>query len=67
MVRLKWTTCFDLTRIAEGKIELRWTTFDLAAAVARAYVQTVTPLFEWPNSTSRHAVIAYGNRYVCGG
>ena len=35
----------DLTRIAQGKIELRRTTFDLAAAVAEA-VQTTTPLLE---------------------
>jgi len=44
MVRLV-DDLLDLTRIAEGKIELRRTTFDLAAAVARA-IQTVTPLFE---------------------
>jgi len=44
MVRLV-DDLLDLTRIAQGKIELRQTTFDLAAAVARA-IQTVTPLFE---------------------
>jgi signal transduction histidine kinase/CheY-like chemotaxis protein len=38
----------DLTRVAEGKIELRRTTFDLAAAVTRA-IQTVTPLFDAQN------------------
>ncbi len=35
----------DLTRIAQGKIELRRTTFDLAAAVAEA-IQTTAPLFD---------------------
>ena len=44
MVRLV-DDLLDLTRIAEGKIELRRTTFDLAAAVAEA-IQTMTPLFE---------------------
>jgi signal transduction histidine kinase/CheY-like chemotaxis protein len=47
MVRLV-DDLLDLTRVAEGKIELRRTTFDLAAAVARA-IQTVTPLFEAQN------------------
>jgi signal transduction histidine kinase len=44
MVRLV-EDLLDLTRVAEGKLRLRRTTFDLAAAAARA-VQTVTPLFE---------------------
>jgi signal transduction histidine kinase/ActR/RegA family two-component response regulator len=35
----------DMTRIAQGKLELRRTAFDLAAAVAQA-IQTVTPLYE---------------------
>jgi signal transduction histidine kinase/CheY-like chemotaxis protein len=35
----------DLTRIAEGKIELRRTAFDMATAVAEA-VQTTAPLLE---------------------
>jgi signal transduction histidine kinase/ActR/RegA family two-component response regulator len=44
MVRLV-DDLLDLTRIAQGKIELRRTTFDLAAAVAEA-ITTTTPLFE---------------------
>jgi signal transduction histidine kinase len=44
MVRLV-DDLLDLTRITQGKIELRRTTFDLATAVTRA-IQTVTPLFE---------------------
>ena len=47
MVRLV-DDLLDLTRVAEGKIELRRTTFDLAAAVARA-IQTVAPLFDAQN------------------
>ncbi len=35
----------DLTRIAQGKVELRRSTFDLAAAVAEA-IQTTAPLYE---------------------
>jgi signal transduction histidine kinase/ActR/RegA family two-component response regulator len=35
----------DMTRIAQGKVELRRTNFDLATAVAEA-IQTTTPLFE---------------------
>ena len=44
MVRLV-DDLLDLTRIAQGKIELRRTTFDLAAAVAEA-IQTTAPLLE---------------------
>ena len=52
MVRLV-DDLLDLTRIAEGKIELRRTKFDVAAAVASA-IQTVTPLFE----TQKHQLSA---------
>jgi signal transduction histidine kinase/ActR/RegA family two-component response regulator len=44
MVRLV-DDLLDLTRIAQGKIELRRTAFDLAAAVAEA-IQTAAPLLE---------------------
>jgi signal transduction histidine kinase/ActR/RegA family two-component response regulator len=44
MVRLV-DDLLDMTRIAQGKVELRRTTFELATAVAEA-IQTTTPLFE---------------------
>jgi CheY-like chemotaxis protein/two-component sensor histidine kinase len=44
MVRLV-DDLLDLTRIAQGKVELRRTAFDLATAVAEA-IQTTSPLFE---------------------
>ncbi len=44
MVRLV-DDLLDVTRIAQGKVELRRTVFDLATAVAEA-IQTTTPLFE---------------------
>jgi PAS domain S-box-containing protein len=44
MVRLV-DDLLDVTRIAQGKVELRLSTFDLAAAAAEA-VQTTAPLFE---------------------
>jgi PAS domain S-box-containing protein len=44
MVRLV-DDLLDVTRIAQGKVELRRTAFDLASAVAEA-VQTTAPLFE---------------------
>ncbi|HZY85191.1 MAG TPA: hybrid sensor histidine kinase/response regulator [Gemmataceae bacterium] len=44
MVRLV-DDLLDVTRIAQGKVELRRTAFDLAGAVAEA-IQTTSPLFE---------------------
>jgi signal transduction histidine kinase len=44
MVRLV-DDLLDVTRIAQGKLELRRTVFDLAEAVSQA-IQTTTPLFE---------------------
>jgi signal transduction histidine kinase/CheY-like chemotaxis protein len=44
MVRLV-DDLLDVTRIAQGKLELRRSVFDLAEAVAQA-IQTTTPLFE---------------------
>jgi CheY-like chemotaxis protein/two-component sensor histidine kinase len=44
MVRLV-DDLLDFTRIAQGKVELRKSAFDLAEAVAQA-IQTTTPLFE---------------------